>query len=247
MNKVSIIIPYYKKKNYINLTLISVLKQTYRNIEILIIYDDENKEDLNFIKKLKKSDKRIKIFINKKNIGAGYSRNRAIKKAKGKYIAFLDSDDIWKKQKLENQISFMKKNDINFSYTSYDQIDKKGRKIKTIFAPPQQTYQNLLRDCKIGLSTVIIKKEIFKHNFRFSKSRTKEDLFLWLQLSKKYELVGYNKVLSSWRKLDNSLSSNTIQKIFDGFKLYYQYEGFNILKSIYYLALLSLNFLKKNI
>ena len=130
MNKVSIIIPYYKKKNYINLTLISVLKQTYRNIEILIIYDDENKEDLNFIKKLKKSDKRIKILINKKNIGPGYSRNRAIKKAKGKYIAFLDSDDIWKKQKLENQISFMKKNDINFSYTSYDQIDKKGRKIK---------------------------------------------------------------------------------------------------------------------
>ncbi len=247
MNKVSIIIPYFKKRKYIHLTLNSALKQTYKNIEILIIYDDPNKEDLNFIKELSKKDKRIQIIVNKKNIGPGYSRNKGLVKAKGKYIAFLDSDDIWKKDKLKNQISFMENNRINFSYTSYNQIDKNGEKIKTIFAPKFQTYHNLLRDCRIGLSTVIIKKKILKSKFKFPKLQTKEDLFLWLQLSKKYNLRGYNKILSSWRKLDNSLSSNTKQKILDGFRLYYKYEGFNFYKSIYYLFLLSFNFLKKNI
>jgi len=247
MEKVSIIIPYFNKKNYVHLTLNSVLKQTYKNFEILIIYDSPSKKDLNLVKELKKKDKRIKLIVNKKNIGPGYSRNKGLDKAKGIYIAFLDSDDLWKKEKLKNQISFMKKNNINFSYTSYDQIDSNGNKIKTVTAPKYQTYENLLRDCKIGTSTVIIKKKILKKKFRFSILKTKEDLLLWLQLSKKYDLIGYNKVLSKWRKLDNSLSSSTIQKICDGFRLYYKYEGFNIFKSIYYLIVLSLNFIRKNI
>ncbi len=247
MNKVSIIIPYYKKKNYINLTINSVLKQTFKNIEILIIYDDPNKSELSLIQRLKKKDKRIKLIINKKNIGPGYSRNKGLAKAKGNYVAFVDSDDLWKRKKLEKQISFMEKNNINFSYTSYDQIDKNGKKIKTISAPKNQSYQSLLKDCKIGLSTVVLKKKILKKNFKFPSLTTKEDLFLWLQLSKKNDLIGYNKVLSSWRKLDDSLSSNISQKMIDGFRLYYKYEGFNILKSIYYLFLLSLNYLKKSI
>lgn len=247
MEKVSIIIPYFNKKDYIHLTLKSIFKQTYKNFEILIIYDDSSKKDLNLIKELKKKDKRIRLIINKKNMGPGHSRNKGLDKAKGTYIAFIDSDDIWKKGKLKNQISFMKKNDINFSYTSYNQIDSSGYKIKTVLAPKFQTYDDLLKDCKIGTSTVIIKKKILKKNFRFSILKTKEDLLLWLQLSKKHDLIGYNKVLSEWRKLDNSLSSSTIQKICDGFRLYYKYEGFNFLKSIYYLTLLSLNFIKKNI
>ena len=116
MEKVSIIIPYFNKKDYIHSTLNSVFKQTYKNFEILIIYDDPSKKDLDLIKELKKKDKRIRLIINKKNIGPGYSRNKGLDKAKGNYIAFLDSDDLWKKGKLKNQISFMKKNDINFSH-----------------------------------------------------------------------------------------------------------------------------------
>ena len=102
MNKVSIIIPYFKKKNYINFTLSSVLAQTYKNIEVLIIYDDPNKKDLNLIKKLKKKDKRVRLIINKNNIGPGYSRNKGLKMATGNYVAFLDADDVWKRKKLEN-------------------------------------------------------------------------------------------------------------------------------------------------
>ena len=247
MNKVSIIIPYFKKKKYINLALNSVLKQTYKNIEVLIIYDDIDKKDLNFIKELKKKDKRIQLIINKNNIGPGFSRNKGLNVSRGNYVAFLDSDDIWKKRKLEKQILFMNNNNIDFSYTSYNQIDKNGNKIKTIFAPKYQTYRNLLEDCKIGLSTVIIRKKILRNSLRFPNLKTKEDLYLWLQLSKKNKLIGYGEVLSDWRKLDDSLSSNTLQKILDGFRLYYVHEGFNIFKSIYYLFLLSFNYIKKNI
>jgi len=109
---------------------------------------------------------------------------------------------------------------------------------------PNFDFSSLLSVLSTGLNHL---SENLKSNFRFSKLTTKEDLFLWIQLSKKYNLIGYNKVLSDWRKLDNSLSSNTTQKILDGFRLYYQYVGFNIFKSIYYLVLLSVNFIKKNI
>ena len=97
MELVSIIIPYFKKREYITATLNSVLKQTYKNFEILIIYDDQEKEDLKFLKKLIRQDKRISLIINKKSIGAGLSRNNGIQKSKGKFISFIDADDLWKK------------------------------------------------------------------------------------------------------------------------------------------------------
>ena len=194
---------------------------------------------------IKKKDKRIKLIKNKNNIGAGLSRNKGIKKSKGFYIAFCDADDLWKKSKLKKQILYMRKNNLDFCYSSYDQIDSIGKKIKTIIAPEKQKFNDLLKDCKIGLSTVVLKKKILNKTLVFPKLKTKEDLFFWIKLSKKNELVGYKNVLSSWRKSPNSLSSNSFQKIMDGFSLYYKYMGFNFLKSIYFLFLLSLNFLKK--
>ena len=102
MDLVSVIIPYYKTKSFIKEAILSVTNQTYQNLEIFIIYDDESLDDLDFIKEIKKLDKRINLIINTKNLGAGFSRNLAIQSAKGTYIAFLDSDDFWKKIKLKN-------------------------------------------------------------------------------------------------------------------------------------------------
>lgn len=247
MNLISVIIPYYKKKNYLKRTLDSVLNQSYSMFEIILIHDDPGNNDYNFLLNLKKKDKRIRLIKNQKNLGAGFSRNKAIKIAKGNYIAFLDADDIWMKTKLRKQINFMKKNNINFCYTSYNQIDKNGKKIKSVKAPKNQKYNDLIKDCKIGLSTVVLNKKIITNKLKFPSLKTKEDLYYWIQLSKKNDLIGYNKVLTNWRKLDNSLSSNSYQKIKDGYKLYSQYLGFNSLKSLYYLFLLSLNFIRKNI
>ncbi len=97
---VSVIIPYYKKKDFIKKTINSIKNQTYKNLEIIIIYDDEDHSDLKLIKKLKNLDDRIKIIVNKKSLGAGRSRNIGINISKGKFIAFLDADDLWEKKKL---------------------------------------------------------------------------------------------------------------------------------------------------
>ena len=98
---VSVIIPYYESKKFIKKSLMSAINQTYKKIQIIIIYDENSLKNLNFIKKICKIDKRIKLIINKKNIGAGYSRNIGIKHSRGKYIAFLDSDDFRNRKKLE--------------------------------------------------------------------------------------------------------------------------------------------------
>lgn len=109
MNLISIIIPYYRKKNYIKSAIRSIYNQNYKRFEIIIIYDDYDRKDLVYIKELKKKYKKINIIVNKQNVGAGYSRNKGIAKSKGKYVAFLDADDLWKPSKLRTQLNFMLK------------------------------------------------------------------------------------------------------------------------------------------
>ena len=114
ITQTSIIIAYYKKKQFFEETINSILNQTYSNFEVILVYDDVDKGELNFVIKILSRLPRYKIIINKKNIGAGLSRNKAIHFAKGQYIAFCDADDLWHKKKLEVQISFMMKKKINF-------------------------------------------------------------------------------------------------------------------------------------
>ncbi len=159
MDLISIVIPYYKKREYIASTLNSVLKQTYKNLEIIIIYDDQDKEDLEFIKRLIKLDKRIILIINKKSLGAGLSRNYGIKKSKGKYVSFIDADDIWKKNKLELQIKFMKKKNFLISHTNYETIDKENNIINFKTARNFNNVNDLIKSCDIGLSSVVVKKK----------------------------------------------------------------------------------------
>ena len=246
MELVSIIIPYYKKGEYIEKTLESVLKQTYINLEIIIIYDDEEKEDLKFIENLTNTDKRINLIINKKSLGAGISRNNGIKKSKGDFICFIDADDLWEKNKLELQIKFMKKNNFLISHTSYKIINKENHVLDTRIARDFNNLSELLKSCDIGLSSVIVKKEILNGECLFASLKTKEDFVLWLNILKKNIKIGaLNKNLMYWRKLDTSLSSSIIQKLLDGFSVYNKYMKFNWIKSIYFLFCLSFNFLKK--
>ena len=245
MDLVSIIIPYYKKKNFIKKTLNSILNQSYKNYEIIIVYDDPIKTDYMYLKKITKKNKKIKIIINNKNLGVGYSRNKGIKLAKGQYIAFIDADDIWKRNKLKYQIKYMKKNNHDFTYTSYEVINDTNNIISRRNAPKETSFKELLVDCKIGLSTVVLKKKILNKKIKFPSIKTKEDLVLWLKISKNHKLIGISKALTQWRKTESSLSSNTIQKLFDGFKVYNKHLRINPLKSFVYLILLSINYLKK--
>jgi len=247
MDLISVIIPYYKKKEYIISSINSALNQTYKKVEIIIIYDDLNKEDLNLLKKIKKKDKRIKIYINKKNLGAGRSRNKGIKLSKGIFVAFLDSDDLWKKNKLKKQIFFMKKNGINASHTSYTIINSNNKIIGSRNAK-DMSYKLLLKSCDIGLSTVILKKEIITSKIKFANIKTKEDYVLWLKITlNNNKIFALKDNLTKWRKLEDSLSSSKLQKIYDGYLVYRKYMNFNLLKSFGFLMLLSFNYFLKNI
>jgi len=246
MDLVSVIIPYFKKKKFVDQSISSVLNQSYSNIEIIIVYDDEDKSDLEYLRKIYNSNKKIKIIVNKKNIGAGFSRNRGIRESKGKYVCFIDSDDIWKKEKIENQINHMRKNNYKISHTSYEVINDKNEIIGNRKAKDFYNIKDILTSCDIGLSSVILEKDLITDQIQFSNLKTKEDFVLWLKILKSKVIIGgLDENLLLWRKTKNSLSSSTIQKLFDGFRVYKIYMGFNLIFSLYYLFCLSLNFIKK--
>ena len=160
MDLVSVIIPYYKKRNFIKETIVSVTNQSYNYLEILIVYDDTNLNDLEFLQEISKLDKRIKIINNFKRLGAGLSRNKGIEQSNGKYIAFIDADDTWAPDKLKDQISFMKKNNHQISHTSYFIVNEKKKIIGQRKARDLLSINEVLKSCDIGLSTVIIEKKV---------------------------------------------------------------------------------------
>ena len=250
---VSIIIPYKNNLKYLFPAIKSILRQSYKNFKILIIYDDENKSDLhrikNFINLLENKKKlKIKIIVNKISLGAGYSRNIGIKKSTSKYVAFLDSDDLWLKNKLKDQIEFMEKYNQVFSHSSYYVIDSKNQIISEREAKSVITYDELIGSCDIGLSTVILNLNFIKKNkLYFPKIKTKEDFVLWLKILRKIKFVrGIKKKLSYYRKTNYSLSSNKLLSLINGYKVYKEYMNYNRFKSMFYLTILSLNSLKKN-
>ena len=244
-NKVSIIIPFYKNTILLKKTLSSIYKQDYTNYEIIIINDNNTQENTSFLKKLNKNRNKIKIIYNKENLGAGLSRNKGIKASLGQYIAFLDSDDTWKKNKLSYQLRFMKRKGYLASHTSYNLVNLSGKNISKRKAI-DLNYKKLLNSCNIGLSTVILNKDILKFTNNFPKLKTKEDYVLWLKLSKK-GIIFYSidKYLTNWTNAPNSLSESFFQKIKDAFLVYYKYLNFNISTSILKTLILSINYIKK--
>lgn len=237
MDLISIIVTYYNKIEFIKDTLESISSQSFKNFEVLIIYDQKNSDHYHYIKSLIQSDSRFILLDNKNNFGVSYSRNIGITAAKGDYICFLDADDLWDIDKLNIQLSFMKKNNLLFSHTSYKIIDKDDSLIGKMIVKSNLGYEDLLNSCDIGLSTVMFHKSI-KDQIRFPNIRTKEDYAVWLRISKNINIKGIQQYLVSWRKLNKSLSSSVFQNLKDGFQVYYKYENKNLFKSLYLLLLL---------
>ena len=154
---ISIITPYYNSSKFIDECVNSVLLQSYCNWELLLVDDCSNDNSKELLLNIEKKDGRIKVIFLDNNIGAANARNVAIQKAKGKYIAFLDSDDLWDSKKLDKQISFMVQNDIAFSFTSYESISENGLDIISVIkAPYKMTYNDYLKNTIIGCLTVVI-------------------------------------------------------------------------------------------
>ena len=246
-NRISIIIPYYRKKKYFQETIKSILNQTYKNYEVIVIYDDTCLDELEFVKNNLKRIKIKKLIINNKNYGAGLSRNRGIIKASGTYLAFCDADDIWKKNKLNTQLEFMTKNNLEISYTNYFIINEKSKIIGKFNTLRKLNYNDLLKSCDIGLSTIILNKKFFYNN-KFSKLKTKEDYLLWLKITKKIKFIyGLNQYLSSWRENKNSLSSSIVQKLLDAYRLYRLHLNYSFIVSALFTLRLTLYAIIKKI
>ena len=240
-NYIDIILPNFNSSKFLNQTLKSILEQTYKNWRLVIIDDCSDLKTINILKKYIK-DKRIKIFWLKKNKGAGFCRNYAIKKTKSPYIAFIDSDDIWKKNKLKNQINFMTKNNYSFTYTYYETF---GERKRIIIPPLKFNFLSFIHNTSIATSTMMIKRSEIK-NIKFTNTKICEDYFFKCKLLKK---VNYafclNKFLTKYRVRKDSLQSNVIRNFFWIWKINKDYNKLNLLENFFSLLHISINSIKK--
>lgn len=232
---VSIITPTYNCAKFIGATIESVLNQTYQNFEMIIV-DDASKDNTEEVVKSFK-DKRIKYIRLSKNSGPAVARNRAMEEARGKYMAFLDSDDLWKREKLEKQINFIKKNKYKIICSDYEQIDEEGNKLnKIIPCKKKVNYNGILLSCPVGNSTVFY--DVSKlGKFKVPNIRKRNDDALWLQILKKEEyMYGQKEVLMEYRIRQNSVSSNKLSLIKYHWQLYREIEHLSIARSIFHIV-----------
>ncbi len=233
MDLVSIITPSYNSSKFISQTIESVLSQTYQNWEILII-DDNSPDNANtIIESYRQEDNRIRLIKLEKNIGPARARNIGIKEAKGKFIAFLDSDDIWLPLKLEKQIKFMTDNNLSLTYCAYNTIKENGTKINTRFIKEHITYEDMLKSNRIGNLTGIYNcKNLGKY---YLDNVGHEDYTLWLKIMRDLKKTrGINEVLAEYRILSSSISSNKFKVLKWTWNIYRKNVGLGILKSSYY-------------
>ena len=229
---VSIVMPNYNGEKYISQAIKSVIAQTYTNWELIIVDDCSNDNSLNIINKYVKIDNRVKLIQLSKNGGPAVARNMAISKATGRFIAFLDSDDLWKKNKLEFQLNYMIKENIAFSYSPYDIIDENGSKISEFTPSSKISYKQLLKTNSIGCLSAIY--DCLLLGKEYMKDIRHEDYTLWLKLLKKVDYAyGTNQSLAKYRKINSSISSNKFKVIFWQWAIYRDVEKLSFFKSLY--------------
>lgn len=245
---VSIITPCFNSSKFIEKTIGSVLNQSYKNWEMIIVDDNSLDNSKEIIKKIALIDSRIKIIFLSQNIGAAEARNVALRASNGRFIAFLDSDDLWNHKKLEYQLNFMQTNDIAFSFTSYQLLNESGsKKNNIILAPRKINYHEYLKNTIIGCLTVIIDKKKIGY-FEMPNIRSSHDMALWLWIMKQgYCAYGIPKVLASYRIVSNSNTSSKIKAAKDVWNVYRNIENIGFIKSIWYFINYVINAIIKRI
>ena len=208
---VSIITPSYDCEKYIRETINSVLNQTYLTWEMLIVDDCSTDSTISIINSY--NDDRIRLIINDSNLGAAISRNKALRDAKGKWIAFLDSDDIWNQKKLEKQIKFMHSNNYHFSYTNYNKVDEKTNIIGTKITGPKVIDERKMKNyCYPGCLTVMYDSQ-FVGLVQIENLKKNNDYALWLKIIKTTNCYLLDDILSSYRIRTGSISNHNFTKL----------------------------------
>ena len=231
---VSIIMPSYNTGKFIKQTIESVLAQSYANWELIIV-DDCSPDNTDEIVKPFLSDQRIKYLKNEKNSGAAVSRNRALREAKGKWVAFLDSDDLWKPKKLEKQIGFMERNGYSFSYTNYSEIDESGKPNGvTVSGPKKITKTDFFNYCWPGCLTVMYDRDVVGL-IQIADIKKNNDYAMWLKVCRKAVCYHLDEDLALYRKgRSGSVSSHSIRTMIGWhYKLYKEAEGQSTVSALF--------------
>ncbi|WEG12629.1 glycosyltransferase family 2 protein [Pullulanibacillus sp. KACC 23026] len=245
---VSVITPTYNASAYIVDTIESVRSQSWTNWEMVIVDDcstDDTREKLKYYSEL---DDRIHIHFLKENGGAAIARNTALHHARGRYVAFLDSDDSWKPAKLEKQLQFMQSGDKAFTFTGYEWMDQEGEFLnKEVGTPRQMTYDDLLKNTIIGCLTVMIDREKVGP-FQMPNLRTRQDLATWLSILKRgFVAYGLNENLANYRAGNPSISKNKWKALKMNWHVYRQVEELNLVKAGWCLSHYAFNALAKRL
>lgn len=232
---VSIICPSYNAEKFISQTIESVLQQTVTSFELIVVDDCSTDKTIECVKSF--SDERICLFVNEKNSGAAFCRNKAISEAKGTYIAFLDADDLWDKTKLDKQIQFMKKNHYDFTYTNYEEINEDGKSLGRVISGPKKiTFRKFKHMDYVGCLTVMYRREIYP-NLEIPVSLKKNnDYAMWLLLAKKAPCYLLNESLGFYRRHETgSISSGKKSSLFKHhISLYKILYGFGSIRAFFY-------------
>ncbi|ATA72522.1 teichuronic acid biosynthesis glycosyl transferase [Capnocytophaga sp. H4358] len=242
-NLVSIITPMYNGAKYVRQTIESVLAQTYQDWEMLIVDDGSKDNSAEIVKEHTIKDKRIKL-IQQKNGGSASARNNALRNAQGRYICFLDSDDLLESSFFEKQLSFLKEKNAALVFASYNRVDENGtKKLKPFIVPEKVTYNSLLKTCPISCLTSVYDKSIVGEQFfREELKSLRDDFAFWLEMLKKIKVAYGNKeVLASYRVFASSTTGNKKKVIKPQFLVYYKVEKLGLFKSLYYLAHWAIN------
>ena len=245
---VDIILPNYNKGFFLEETINSVLNQSYNNWKLLIIDDCSIDNSKKIIQKFAKNEK-IKIIYLKKNKGVSFTRNLGIRLSNSKYISFLDSDDLWTPNKLKDQISFMEKNNFDFTYTDYTPFFEKNKKKnfkKKIIAPDYFSFETFIDNSSIGTSTMVMLRSIIKTS-RFPKTPVLEDFPFKCKILKKIKLAKkFNQNTVFYRITKNSLGSSKLKNLFWLWKINKDYNKLTFFRNFKSLFFISINSLKKH-
>ena len=230
---VSIITPTYNAEKFITETLKSVQNQTYQNWEMILIDDASTDETVKIISDFAKKDSRIKLFKLGKNSGNGFARNIALEKAVGKYVAYLDADDLWFPNKLEKQIEFLKENNLHFTFSFYDCIDEEGNSLnRRVEAPIDLTYNELFFCNYVGNLTAIYDVDYFG-KIVIEATQKRQDWRLWLTILKQIQVTKpVPEPLAFYRIRKDSISSSKFKLIKHNFGVYREFHGFNFVFSV---------------
>jgi len=244
--EVSIVMPIYNSESYIRESIASVLHQTFKNFELICVDDCSHDDTINIVREFCANDDRVVLLQLCSNSGAAVARNLGIKESKGRYIAFLDSDDLWNPNKLEHQLRFMKENSIAFACSAYIRVSENGTEIDVVTPPEIVTYYNLLKVCTVGCLTAIYDtRKIGKVYMPLIRKR--QDLGLWLRLLSIVPFCyGIQEPLAAYRIRPDSISANKINAAKYTWRLYREVERLPFLRSAYYFCHYAKNGLLRN-